>query len=101
MRRELRCLCHIQYTKQNSKQIKDLTLKRNLEIFRILCNLRVEKAFLSKEALTAKEQIDKTNNIETKTYSRKENAYKLKKPQKERENKPKYFLHPIVKIRKL
>jgi len=37
--------------------------------------------------------------IETKTYSRKENAYKLKKPQKERERKPKYF-HPIVSIKK-
>ena len=35
------------YTKQNSKQIKDLTLKRDLEIFRThyiredLCDLRV------------------------------------------------------------
>ena len=44
--------------------------------------------------------IDETKNIETKTYSRKENAYKLKKPQKEREKNPKYFLHPIVSIKK-
>ena len=57
----------------------------------------VEKGFLSKEALTTKEQIDKTCNIETKTCSRKENAYKLKKPQKEREKK---ILPPPSSIKK-
>lgn len=44
------------YTKQNSKQIKDLTLKMDLEIFRTHYKRRSvwPKGFLSKKALTTK-----------------------------------------------
>lgn len=77
-------------------------MKRNLEIFRILCNLSGREGFLGKEALTAKKnRLIKLITLELKLFKERKCIQTEKATKKEREKQTKILPPPIVKIRKL